>query len=258
MQNFNEIITTKVVNHLTMVSSYENEIQSSLLGIQSIFMAENYNKNDCTNSKEKLKFVKSQLIGISGESTKLIVKVGSVADNDINRNETKNLKTKNEEITADIFVFNFFNSGNINRITQPCNNKLLNESLAKYLGNKKATSKNVLEFLKTKNITLSSQLNASCQKKGIFSKNKDKKESKSPSGATNQDAKKDVSIAQELKLESKNLVLELLAQTYPTFKKLNSRDMQFFITKLANAKNLNMSVADFIKDLKIEDKKQII
>ena len=260
MKNFNQTITNKVVNHLEMIAKQEQETQSSLLVIQSLFIAENYNKNDCTNSKDKAKFVKSQLIGISGEATKLIVKVGSIADKDINRNKSKDLKTKNDEITGN-FVFNFFNTGNINRITQPCNNKLLNEALSKYLENKKATSKNVLEFLKTKNITLSSQLNASCQKQGIFSKNKDKKESKSPSGATNQDTKKDnetVSIEQELKLESKNLVLKLLADIYPTFKKLNSRDMQLFITKLSNAKNLNMSVDDFIKDLKNEDKKQAI
>ncbi len=260
MKNFNQIITNKVVNHLEMIANQEQEKQSSLLLIQSLFIAENYNKNDCTNSKDKAKFVKSQLIGISGESTKLIVKVGSIAHKDINENESKDLKIQNNEVTG-IFVFNFFNTGNINRITQPCNNKLLNEGLAKYLENKKATSKNVLEFLKTKNITLSSQLNASCQKEGIFSKNKDKKESKSPSGATNQDAKKDnetVSIEQELKLESKNLVLELLAEIYPKFKKLNSRDMQLFITKLSNAKNLNMSIEDFVKDLKNEDKKQAI
>ena len=96
-------------------------------------------------------------------------------------------------------------------------------------------------------------------KEGIFSNSK--KESKAPSGATKQTDSKnnnDVSIEQELKIESKSLVLKLLADIYPTFKKLNSKDMQLCITKLSNAKNLNMSVEDFIKDLKNEDKKQAI
>ncbi len=257
MKNFNQTITNKVVNHLEMIANQEQEKQSSLLVIQSLFIAENYNKNDCTNSKDKAKFVKSNLIGISGESTKLIVKVGSIAHKDINENESKDLKIQNDEVTG-IFVFNFFNTGNINRITQPCNNKLLNEALTKYLENKKATSKNVLEFLKTKNITLSSQLNASCQKQGIFSKNKDKKESKSPSGATNQDTKKDnetVSIEQELKLESKNNALNLASEIYPKFYSLTSKDKQLLITLLSNAKNLDQDIKTFNEVLKTESKK---
>tara|TARA_E500000318_G_scaffold6810_1_gene6415 strand:- start:397 stop:1179 length:783 start_codon:yes stop_codon:yes gene_type:complete len=257
MTNFNQIITNKVVNHLDMIAKQEQEVQSSLLLIQSLFIAENYNKNDCTNSKDRTKFVKSQLIGISGESTKLVVKVGSIAHKDVNENKSKDLKIKNDEVTG-IFVFNFFNTGNINRITQPCNNKLLNEGLAKYLENKTATSKNVLEFLKTKNITLSSQLNASCQKQGIFSKSKDKKESKSPSGATNQTDSKndnDVSIEQELKIESKNNAINLLAEIYPKFYNLNSKDKQLVITLLSNAKNLEQDIKTFNEVLKTESKK---
>ena len=118
---------------------------------------------------------------------------------------------------------------------------------------------NLNKFLSKNNITSTSELNNSCMKNGIFSNNK--KESKAPSGATNQDTKKDnneVSIEQELKVNSKNLALQLLTKIYPEFNKLNSKDKELVLTKLSNAKNCNTSIQDFQIDLDKEAKKLAI
>ena len=94
-------------------------------------------------------------------------------------------------------------------------------------------------------------------KKGIFSNGKSKK----PSGATNQDTKKDnetVSIEQELKLESKNNALNLASEIYPKFYNLTSKDKQLLITLLSNAKNIDQDIKTFNQVLKTEAKKLAI
>ena len=61
-----------------------------------------------------------------------------------------------------------------------------------------------------------------------------------------------------MKVKSKNSALQLLANIYPEFFKLNSKDKELVITKLSNAKNCNTSLEDFTKDLEKEDKKLAI
>lgn len=246
MQNFKNSINPKIKNHIKIVNESKSKIDTSLFNIQTEFMAENINSNESLKTKKyNNQFVRTDLIGLSGKGANTKILKDTLAESDLDKDNQ----------------LQFFNNGNVNRITQVCNNVNLRTNLIKFLGNKKATVKLVVSFLSQPkyNIKTSTELNNSCMKDGIFSNSK--KESKAPSGATNQtDSKSDneVSIEQELKIESKSLVLKLLADIYPTFKKLNSKDMQLCITKLSNAKNLNMSVEDFIKDLKNEDKKQAI
>ena len=68
----------------------------------------------------------------------------------------------------------------------------------------------------------------------------------------------EVSIEQELKVNSKNLALQLLTKIYPEFNKLNSKDKELVLTKLSNAKNCNTSIQDFQIDLDKEAKKLAI
>ena len=239
MNTFQNEVTNLVNSYLVLVDNFTNDSQSKLLNIQVHFIVKNYNTSEADkkiNNQRVDQYVRNTLIGISGQIGKIEVVKNSLAENDI------------DEIKSDLkiepkrYVFKFFNTGNVNRITQVCNNKLFNENLKKFLKNRIATCKLVLEFLKENDITLSSQLNDSCQKDGKFSNNK----KKIASGEVNQnDNKKDTSIQQELKVESKNLALKFLADNYPTFYKLNSQEQQLIITELSNCKNLKTTPANY-------------
>jgi hypothetical protein len=245
MKNFiknNEVINNAFVKDIKkdlqqfeVFSNKKNEIQ---FHITKKFIAENFNHNFNTKTSKVLKqsFVKEVLIGVKA-GLKFEVIQGTLADT----------------------FKGFFVSSNVKRITKACNNVILLTELLKFNDNKDfITVQTVSDYLDSKNINGYNNLDSECQKQGIFSKNKD---SKKPSGATNQDSKKDskeVSIEQELKVKSKNSALQLLANIYPEFFKLNSKDKELVITKLSNAKNCNTSLEDFTKDLEKEDKKLAI
>ena len=242
MKNFvknNEVINNvfvkdikKDLQQFEVFSNKKNEIQ---FDITKKFITENFNHNFNSKTSKVLKqsFVKEVLIGVKA-GIKFEVIQGTLADT----------------------FKGFFVSSNVKRITKACNNVILLTELLKFNNNKDfITVKTVSDYLDSKNINGYNNLDSECQKQGIFSKNKD---SKKPSGATNQDNKKDskeVSIEQELKVKSKNTALVLLANMYPTFINLSSKDKELVITKLSNAKNCNTSLEDFGKDLEKEEKK---
>ena len=241
MQNFKNSINPKIKNHIKIVNETKNKIDASLFNIQTEFMAENINSNESLKTKNyNSQFVRTDLIGLSGKGANTKILKDTLAESDLDKDNQ----------------LQFFNNGNVNRITQVCNNVNLRTKLIEFLGNKKATSKLVVSFLDKNNIKTSTELNNSCMKEGIFSNSK--KESKKPSGATNQTDSKndnDVSIEQELKIESKNNAINLLAEVYPKFYNLNSKDKQLVITLLSNAKNLEQDIKTFNEVLKTESKK---
>ena len=243
MQNFKNSINPKIKNHIKIVNKSKSKIDTILFNIQTEFMAENINSNESLKTKKyNSQFVRTDLIGLSGKGANTKILKDTLAESDLDKDNQ----------------LQFFNNGNVNRITQVCNNVNLRTNLIKFLGNKKATVKLVVSFLSQPkyNIKTSTELNNSCMKDGIFSNSK--KESKAPSGATNQtDSKSDneVSIEQELKIESKNNAINLLAEVYPKFYNLNSKDKQLVITLLSNAKNLEQDIKTFNEVLKTESKK---
>ena len=197
MQNFKNSINPKIKNHIKIVNETKNKIDASLFNIQTEFMAENINSNESLKTKKyNSQFVRTDLIGLSGKGANTKILKDTLAESDLDKDNQ----------------LQFFNNGNVNRITQVCNNVNLRTKLIEFLGNKKATTKLIVSFLDKNNIKTSTELNNSCMKDGIFSNSK--KESKKPSGATNQTESKndnDVSIEQELKIESKNNAINLLA-----------------------------------------------
>lgn len=245
MKNFvknNEVINNvfvkdikKDLKQFELFSNKKNEIQ---FDITKKFIAENFNHNFNTKTSKVLKqsFVKEVLIGVKA-GIKFEVIEGTLADT----------------------FKGFFVSSNVKRITKACNNVILLTELLKFNKNNDfITVKTVSDFLDSKNINGYNNLDSQCQKDGIFSKSKD---SKKPSGATNQDVKKDskeVSIEQELKIESKNQAITLLAEIYPKFYKLNSKDKQLIITLLSNGKTLEQDIETFNEVLKAESKKLAI
>ena len=245
MKNFiknNEVINNAFVKDIKkdlkqfeLFSNKKNEIQ---FDITKKFIAENFNHNFNTKTSKVLKqsFVKEVLIGVKA-GIKFEVIQGTLADT----------------------FKGFFVSSNVKRITKACNNVILLTELLKFNDNKDfITVKTVSNYLDSKNINGYNNLDSECQKQGIFSKSKD---AKKPSGATNQDSKKDnkeVSIEQELKIESKNQAITLLAEIYPKFYKLNSKDKQLIITLLSNGKTLEQDIETFNEVLKAESKKLAI
>ena len=245
MKNFvknNEVVNNvfvkdikKDLQQFELISNKKNEIQ---FDITKKFIVENFNHNFNTKTSKVLKqsFVKEVLIGVKA-GVKFEILKGTLADT----------------------FKGFFVHSNVKRITKACNNVILLTELLKFNNdNDFITVKTVSDYLDSKNINGYNNLDSECQKDGIFSKSKD---SKKPSGATNQDTKKDsneVSIEQELKVKSKNSALQLLANVYVEFHKLNSKDKELVITKLSNAKNCNTSIEDFAKDLEKENKKLAI
>ena len=245
MKNFvknNEVINNvfvkdikKDLKQFELFSNKKNEIQ---FDITKKFIAENFNNNFNTKTSKVLKqsFVKEVLIGVKA-GIKFEVIQGTLADT----------------------FKGFFVSSNVKRITKACNNVILLTELLKFNNNKDfITVKTVSNYLDSKNINGYNNLDNECQKQGIFSKSKD---AKKPSGATNQDSKKDnkeVSIEQELKIESKNQAITLLAEIYPKFYKLNSKDKQLIITLLSNGKTLEQDIETFNEVLKAESKKLAI
>lgn len=244
MQNFKNVISPKIKSHVKLVNESKSKIDTIFYDIQLEFISENINSNTSIKTKKyNSQYVRTSLIGLSGKGANVVVLPDTIAFSDLD-NDNK---------------AQFFNTAHVNRITQVCNNVNIRTQLIDFLGNKKATIDLVAKFLSKNNITSTSELNNSCMKNGIFSNNK--KESKAPSGATNQDTKKDnneVSIEQELKVNSKNLALQLLTKIYPEFNKLNSKDKELVLTKLSNAKNCNTSIQDFQIDLDKEAKKLAI
>tara|TARA_R110000803_G_scaffold185812_2_gene248205 strand:- start:40 stop:768 length:729 start_codon:yes stop_codon:yes gene_type:complete len=242
MEIFKNVISPKIKSHVKLVNESKSQIDTIFYDIQLEFISENINSNTSIKTKKyNSQYVRTSLIGLSGKGANVVVMPDTIAFNDLD-NDNK---------------AQFFNTAHVNRITQVCNNVNIRTQLIDFLGNKRATVELVAKFLSKNNITSTSELNNSCMKDGIFSNGKSKK----PSGATNQDTKKDnetVSIEQELKLESKNLALQLLTKIYPEFNKLNSKDKELVLTKLSNAKNCNTSIQDFQIDLDKEAKKLAI
>ena len=244
MKNFvknNEVVNNVFVKNIKkdlkqfeLFSNKKNDIQ---FDITKKFIAENFNHNFNTKTSKVLKqsFVKEVLIGVKA-GVKFEVLEGTLADT----------------------FKGFFVSSNVKRITKACNNTILLTELLKFNDNKDFINlKTVNDFLNSKNINGYNNLDSECQKDGIFSRNIKKK----PSGATNQDTKKDnneVSIEQELKIESKNQAITLLAEIYPKFYKLNSKDKQLVITLLSNGKILEQDIETFNEVLKAESKKVAI
>jgi len=242
MENFINVIKPKIKSHVKLVNESKSKIDNSFYDIQLEFITENINSNPTIKTtKYNSQYVRTSLIGLSGKGAKVVVLPDTIAFSDLD-NDNK---------------AQFFNTAHVNRITQVCNNVNIRTQLIDFLGNKKATVDLVAKFLSKNKITCTSELNNSCMKNGIFSNNKPR----NPSGETNQDTKKDndtVSIEQELKVNSKNLALQLLTKIYPEFKECNSKDKELVITKLSNAKNCNTSIQDFQIDLDKEAKKLAI
>lgn len=174
MKNFvknNEVINNvfvkdikKDLQQFEVFSNKKNEIQ---FDITKKFITENFNHNFNSKTSKVLKqsFVKEVLIGVKA-GIKFEVIQGTLADT----------------------FKGFFVSSNVKRITKACNNVILLTELLKFNNNNDfITVKTVSDYLDSKNINGYNNLDSECQKQGIFSKNKD---SKKPSGATNQDNKK--------------------------------------------------------------------
>ena len=249
MENFiknntkiNNVFEKDIKNNLKEFTLIDNKKSDIHFIITKKFIIENFNNNFNVKSGKVLgqSFVKETLIGCK-VGVKFEVQKGTLADT----------------------FKNFFNNSNVKKITKACNNTVLLLALYKFNNEKDIINLDTIDkFMIKYGISGYVRLDKECQKDGKFSRQIKKiTEPKNPSGATNQSETKndsEVSIEQELKVNSKNLALQLLTKIYPEFNKLNSKDKELVLTKLSNAKNCNTSIQDFQIDLDKEAKKLAI
>lgn len=249
MQNFiknntkiNNVFEKDIKNNLKEFTLIDNKKSDIHFIITKKFIRENFNNNFNVKSGKVLgqSFVKETLIGCKS-GVKFEVIKGTLADT----------------------FQNFFNNSNVKKITKACNNTVLLLALYKFNNEKDIINLDTIDkFMVKSGVSGYVRLDKECQKKGKFSKQiKATNEAKKPSGATNQAEKSDnesKSIEQELKVNSKNNAINLLAEVYPSFYSLNSKDKQLVITMLSNAKNLSQDLPTFNQVLKAESKKLAI